>query len=265
MKQILRVIGVLLFIAMVSLFFSGRSYACVNTQDTCSADYGIGRYSIDSGGNLDTTCSASYCAAQTLGDTGIGNTSSASYQAQAGFNVNREPSLELYVSSSNVPLGVQSTASTSYGTASFSVESYLSSGYVVQTVSPGLQYGTYTISNMTPPAASAVGTEQFGMNLVSNSTSCTPAAPANFGANPVQVPSSSYSYGQAAGAAYNPGDGDYYNVCGDFAYQNGDTIAYSTSSSGETNYTISYIFNIKTLTPAGQYTMNQQLVAEPTF
>lgn len=255
----------MVFMVTASLFFYGHSYACINTQNTCSADYGVGRYSIDNGGNLDTTCSASYCAAQTLGDTGVGNTSSADYQAQAGFNVNREPSLELYVSSSNVALGIQSTGSTSTGTASFSVKSYLSSGYVVQTISPGPQYGSYTINNLSPPAASSAGNEQFGMNLVSNLTSCTPAAPANFGANPVQVPSSSYSYGQAAGASYNSSDSDYYNVCGDFAYQNGDTIAYSTSSSGETDYTISYIFNIKTITPAGQYTMNQQLVAEPTF
>jgi len=48
-------------------------------------------------------------------------------------------------------------------------------------------------------------------------------------------------------------------------YQKGDTIARATKSSGETDFTISYIFNTTNVTPGGTYTVNQVLVATSTF
>jgi hypothetical protein len=48
-------------------------------------------------------------------------------------------------------------------------------------------------------------------------------------------------------------------------YRDGDAIAFSPKSSGDTRYTISYIFNISNVTPAGTYTMAQSLVATSTF
>lgn len=240
---------------VISLGVSGVSSAtCVTGQQSCSSSYGVGSTFFGSGGSLDSTCSTAYCAKQALGETGAGLTSSSSYQAYAGFNVDRQPSLQFIVTSASVNLGVLSDTSTATGTATFSVEAYLAGGYSVISASQPPKYATYTLHALASPTASAVGTEQFGINLVSNTTAC--GAPVNFGANPVQVPSSAYSYGQVA-----PG----YNSCGLFQYIPNSIIAQSSKSSGVTDYTISYMANITALTPGGVYTMNDELVAVPTY
>ena len=240
---------------VLSLFsMNSVSATCSQGQQSCSSDYGVGQYFFGSGGSLDTTCSTSYCAAQTLGETGVGLIKSTTYQAYPGFEVNREPSLQITVNTAAVNMGVLSPSSTATGTATFSVESYLASGYDVISASPAPTSEGHTLASSSTPSLSTPGTEQFGINLVSNTTAC--GAPASFGANPVQVPSSAYSYGQAASG---------YNTCGYFAYANGAVIADSTQSSGQTNYKISYIENISNVTPAGYYVMNQSLIAVSTF
>jgi hypothetical protein len=80
--------------------------------------------------------------------------------------------------------------------------------------------------------------------------------PSDLGANPVQVPDSTFSFGTVASG---------YDTPCQFKYVNGDTIAQSAKSSGETDYTISYIVNINNVTPGGTYTMNHVLVATSTF
>ena len=88
------------------------------------------------------------------------------------------------------------------------------------------------------------------MNLVAR------ASPISFGVSPVQNPSGAFSFGVAAAG---------YNTANLYQYVAGSTIADSTSSSGETDYTISYIYNISNLTPGGTYTFNDVLVAAATF
>lgn len=206
-----------------------------------------------SGGALND-CYGSYCAKESAGETAVGNTAAGNYQAQAGFNTDRTPSLTFIVNTTSINLGVLTPGTTATATATFSVESYLTSGYIVTTDSPPPQNSTYTLHTLTTPTASNNTQEQFGINLATNSTTC--GAPANFGSAPVQIPSSTYSFGQAATG---------YNTCGLFQYNNGNTIADSTKSSGQTDYTISYIFNVTNLTPGGIYTFNQVLVATSTF
>jgi hypothetical protein len=133
----------------------------------------------------------------------------------------------------------------------------LASGYIVQTVgsSPtNNAVSPHSLNALTGGGTSSPGTEQFGINLVANTTGC--GAPANFGAAPVQIPDSTFSFGAAASG---------YNTCGTFKYNNGDTIASSSKSSGETDYTISYLFNISSTTPDGFYTFNQSIVATSTY
>lgn len=251
----IKIIRVILLALILSFSFIGTTSAtCVQGEQACSDSYAVGQVFFGSGGTLSNSCSTSYCAKQALGETGVGQISSPNYQADAGFNVYRSPYLAFSVNQSNINLGVLSDNSTATATATFSVESYLSSGYVVETVSPPPQTKSHTLNALTTPTASSVGSEQFGINLVANTTSC--GAPANFGANPVQVPNANYSYGQAASG---------YNTCGLFQYIEGSTIAESLKSSGQTNYTISYIENISNVTPAGQYNMTDQLVAIATF
>lgn len=80
--------------------------------------------------------------------------------------------------------------------------------------------------------------------------------PSNVGANPVQVPDASFSFGAAATG---------YNTANQYKYVKGDTIAYSPKSSSITQYTISYMFNAVARTAAGQYIMNHDLVAVGTY
>lgn len=224
----------------------------VSAQQSSSTNYSVGEVFFGSGGELNA-CSTSYCSKQSAGEMGVGKTSSTNYSAQAGFNSDRQPYLELIVTSSSTNLGILSVGSTATATGTFSVKSYLASGYVVKTASDP---PTNTLPNhpvLTPlstPTASAAGTEQFGMNLVANTS------PTTFGANPAQIPDSTYSFGAAASG---------YNTPNLYKYVKGDTIASSNKSSGETDYTISYIYNISNVTSAGYYNFTNVLVATSTF
>ncbi len=224
----------------------------VLAQQSSSTHYSVNEVFFGAGGQLNT-CSTSYCSKQAIGETGVGAASSTNYKTQAGFNTDRTPSLTFIVTGGSTDLGVLSTGSTTHATATFSVKSYLASGYVVKTAAnppTGSLPTNHQLSALASPTAASAGTEQFGMNLVANTS------PATFGANPVQVPSGTFSFGAAAAG---------YNTTNLYKYVKGDTVAQSTKSSGETDYTISYIFNISNTTPAGQYQFNDVLVATSTF
>lgn len=261
----LKIFLTFLILSFISLnfvsIFNPFVYAttCPDNQLSCtSGSYGVGQVFFGSGGSLASTCSTNYCAKQSVGELGVGQSNSSSYQAYSGFNTNRYPYLQFIVNPANINFGVLSSSSTATGTATFSVENYLSNGYGVYSVGnpptsdngSGHQLFSYTSSPVVPTP----GTEQFGINLVSNSTSC--GVPVNFGANPVQVPSTNFSYGEAATG---------YNSSCKFMYQNGAEIADSVKSSGQTDFTISYIADISNVTPAGNYTMDQSLVAVPNY
>lgn len=237
-------LGILLMLSVTGM---------VEAAQSSSTNYQVNEVMFGSGGELNA-CSSQYCAKESLGETTVGNTKSTNYQAQGGFNTDRTPSIEFVVNAATIDLGVLKTNATATASVGFSVKSYLSDGYSVVNASDPPSYAGYTLANLTTPTASAAGTEQFGINLVSNTTGC--GAPANFGANPVQVPSSVYSFGTVASG---------YNTCGQFKYVKGDVIASSPRSSGETDYTVSYIFNISNTTPAGLYTFNHILVATATY
>ncbi|HSX47477.1 MAG TPA: hypothetical protein VLF63_01760 [Patescibacteria group bacterium] len=221
----------------------------VFAAQSSSPNYQVNEVFIGNGGALNV-CSSNYCAKESLGEIVVGKTSSTNFQAQAGFNTDRTPFLEFIVNQSTVDLGGLSTGSTTTTTATFSVKNYLSSGYQVVTVSNPPKNNSYTIHNLTTPTASSAGTEQFGINLVANTS------PTTFGANPNQVPSNVFSFGSASSG---------YNTANQYKYVPGDIIAHSTSSSGETDYTISYIYNISNITPGGVYTFNDTLVATATY
>lgn len=210
------------------------------------------------GGSELNACSSQYCAKETAGDTAIGNTAGTAFSAIAGANTEREPYIAFSTTGSTQDLGILSTAGTATANAPFAVKTYLANGYVVTLASDGPNNGTggHTFDTpSSPTAAAAPGTqEQFGINLVANTTGC--GAPANFGAAPVQVPDGTFSYGTVASG---------YDQCGLFKYVKGDTIASSSKSSGETDYTISFIYNITQVTPNGDYTFNGDLVATSTY
>ncbi len=216
---------------------------------SASTNYQVNEVFMGSGGALNN-CSTNYCAKESIGETGVGNPSSANYQAHAGFNTDRSPYLQFIVNGTSTDVGVLSTGTTATTTATFSVKNYLSSGYSVVTVSNPPQNNSYTMHALSSPTASSAGSEQFGMNLVANTS------PATFGANPSQNPSSAFGFGAAASG---------YNTTNLYKYVPGDVVASSSKSSGETDFTISYIFNIGVLTPGGVYSFNDVLVATATF
>lgn len=247
-------IGLCLALIVGSVGYASVAYAtCAPDAQSCSPSYQVNETFFGNGGEL-SACSTNYCSKQSAGETGVGNTASTNYQAQAGFNTDRVPSLTFIVNNTNADLGILTAGTTATTTAAFSVKTYLASGYVVITESDPPSNGFHSLQPLSSPTASNSSQEQFGINLVANTTGCS--APTNFGANPIQVPDSSFSFGTAASG---------YNTCGLFKYQKGDTIAQSTQSSGETDYTISYIYNTTSLTPSGAYVLNQVLVATSTF
>jgi hypothetical protein len=224
----------------------------VSAQQSSSTNYQVNEVFFGNGGELNT-CSSSYCSKQSAGEMTVGNTSSSAFSAQAGFNTNREEYIAFSVTGGTTDLGVLSTGSAATATGTFAVKTYLAGGYVVKTVSdpPTNTLPNKPLLNALPtPTASSPGTEQFGINLVANTS------PTTFGANPIQVPDGTFSFGTVASG---------YNTPNLYKYVKGDTIAQSTRSSGETDYTISYLYNISNVTAAGEYQLHHVLVATSTY
>jgi hypothetical protein len=202
--------------------------------------------------------SASYSATVGAGSLGVGRYSSPNYQAYSGFLTPNEPFLEMQIdTASPVSFGTLDPSSAKTTQAAFHVRAYIDSGYTVQTMSQPPTYVngslSHTLSAMSTLGSSSPGTEQFGINLVHNTS------PANFGADPSPQPDGTFATGVAA-----PG----YNTANQFKYNVGDIIAKTPSGSsgwGLTDYTISYIANQGVLTPAGYYTMVQDLVVVATY
>jgi hypothetical protein len=224
-------------------------------SSSSSANYRVDQTFFGSGGELNA-CSSSYCSKQTAGELTVGNVCSASYCAQAGFNTTDDPFLEFVVTNDNIDLGYLDPTSVKTATGTFNVRAWNSGGYVVRTVSdpPTNAQGGHQLAPLTSGGSSTPGTEQFGINVVKNTNFC--GAGCDLGADPAQVPNSSFSFGTAATG---------YDTSNTFRYNKNDVIAQSTKSTSITAYTVSYIFNIDTATASGQYTFNHVLVATATY
>ncbi len=236
-------------LSILALVVSSISSPLLFAQSS-SSNYEINEYFLGPGGELDLS-SASYSARATLGDLGTGNLTGTNYQLYGGFTTTDVPYLEFVVNGTDIDMGVLDGATTGTGTATFSVRTYLSEGYIVHAVTglPTSESGE-TIDGMTVKGASAPGTEQFGWNLAANT------APVVFGQIPQQIPDATFSFGQVD---------NEYDDDGQFKYSPTDTVAYSDSSSGETIFTASYIMNVSPITAAGLYTANQTFVVTSTF
>lgn len=225
-------------------------------DSTAYAQYTGSSYKIEeaqvgaTGGDNDLT-SGSYKGRAGVGDTAVGIVAGATYQAVGGFTTSDIPELEMSVNTPTIDLGAASASSTLTGTGSFGVRVYLASGYVVYTRG-GLPTtsGGDTVPGMPSTGPSVPGTEQFGINMVANTS------PATFGAVPQQLPDASFSFGSAA---------TNYNTANNFRYVDGEQVAQSAQSSGVTNYTISYIVNISPLTKAGVYELDHQMIVVATY
>jgi hypothetical protein len=228
-----------------------------------SSNFKVDEYQFGTGGEVDLQ-SLNYRAQGSAGSLGVGSSSSANYDAEAGFLTPNEPFLEMIVTAATVDLGVLSTTSSASGAAqagtcncSFSVRTYLSSEYSVLTMSspPTSENGSVLAAKSTLGVPSVSQTvEEFGINLVDNSSP-------NIGANPTNDPNNSFADGKAETGYATPNQ---------FKYGLGDIIARSPATAGnqavgKTNYTISYIAKIKPTTAAGAYAMNHDIVVVATY
>lgn len=225
--------------AGLGVFLAVMAMPVIASAQHVSPNYQVDEIFVGSGGELEA-CAGEYCAQQSAGGTG-GAASSSGYGIMAGFNSPDEPTLSLVVFNNVLDLGVLNTSSTAAASANFSVSNYLSDGYVVRVLgdppSTPTGAGRHLLNALNSPNESAPGTEQFGINLVSNSVP-------GIGVSPIQQPDSSFSYGM-------PSVG--YDQPNYFKYEHGDIIAESTRESGQTDYTMSIIANIANSTPGGRY------------
>lgn len=243
-----------LFILVLLLAFFLKA-GTTQADSSASTNYRVDQTFFGSGGELDAS-STNYRAKQTVGELGIGLSESASYRAYAGFNTTDEPYIEFFVNASTVDIGYLDTASASTTTGTFYVRAWQAEGYVVHTQSttPRNAENGYLLTGMSAGGSSTPGTEQFGINLIRNVNFC--GAGCHLGQDPQQVPDNTFSFGEV-----EPG----YDTSNQFKYNRGDIIARSNQSTSVTIYTVSYLFNISELTPAGQYDFRHDMVATATY
>jgi hypothetical protein len=171
---------------------------------------------------------------------GSGEYGNCIYGGEVGDNA-----FSFNVNTSTVTLSPNvSTAASSVGTATFDVELNCSNfGYAVTITGGSLTNGSHTFTNLTSPTASAAGTEQYGINLVANSSPSVGADPSG-------------GSGVAASG---------YDTTNQFKYVSGNTIASTPSYSPATTFTISFIANASITTPATNYSTTHTLICTPTF
>lgn len=233
-----------LFAALVVV--SGASTAFATTSK--SSNYSVTETEFNAGASLNS-CSGNYCARTTLGEVSTGNASSATKSTTFGAIVPGEPSLDLIIETGVSDLGELSSTRTATKTMNVKIRSYLSDGYTLQIVGSAPKYGGYTISTPSSPTASVKGTEQFAINVAANTVP-------SVGANPVQVPDDTISFGEVT---------DNYKQANMFMYNSGDVVGLSQTQSGQTDYTISMIVNVSNTTPAGHYSADFAAVVTPVY
>ena len=242
-----------------------------------SANYGINESDVGAGGDF-SGASGGYSfvpftddSGTSLGQSAVGNSASSGYQSNGGFNTTAQPGLTLLVNTASVDLDVLSTLVAKTATASFSVKNYTAYGYAVTIVGTPPTNSGHALTAMGTQSQNSSGcspscdpatpgtAEQFGINLRDNS------AP-NVGSDPNQYPDSTFSFGVAGdGVTGTYGSTRPYTIVDKFRFFSGDTIASAPKSSGQTDYTISFLANITPVTPGGAYTGALSIVATGTY
>lgn len=148
------------------------------------------------------------------------------------------------ISGSTVNLGNGSTTATASGTSVLAASTNSAHGYAITVNGSTLTSGSNTITALSSNTASSIGTSQFGLNLVSNSTP--------------SVGSNASGSGTAA-AATN------YNTADLYRFVSGDTIATAAGPTNANAFTVSYIANISGLTQPGHYVTNLHYDATANF
>ncbi len=148
------------------------------------------------------------------------------------------------ISGSSVNLGNGSTVATSSGTSVMACSTNGAGGYTITVNGTTLTSGVNTITALSTGGASTVGTKQFGLNLVANTTPAVGSAVSGSG---------------TATAATN------YGSANTFRFGTGETVASVSAPTNANTFTVSYIANIDGVTPPGNYVSNLNYVATANF
>jgi len=197
-------------------------------------------------GTSTESCSEQYCAKTSIGEVGGASSATSPEFGKAEYT---EPTLEMIIASGESNLGVLTTEHTATKTTTIKIRNYLSGGYILQIIGDSPKFEGHTLVTPETPTASKPGTEQFGMNIVANTTP-------GVGADPLQQPADKGIFGQA-----EPG----YATTNMFKYVSGDVFARSVEDTGGTDYTISMIVNISSSTPSGHYSGDFSAVLIPAY
>lgn len=192
------------------------------------------------------SCSSQYCAKASIGEVGSPSSATSASFGDAKYS---EPILEMIVTAGDSNLGVLTTERTATKITKIQIRNYLSGGYILQIIGDPPKFDGHNLETPTTPVASKPGTEQFGMNMVANTTP-------SVGANPVQDPADKGIFGAADPA---------YATANMFKYASGDVFARSVQNSGGTDYTLSMIVNISSSTPSGHYSGDFSAVLIPAY
>jgi hypothetical protein len=130
--------------------------------------------------------------------------------------------------------GEFSTSHASVATSQFSVGTNAGNGYNVTVNGTTLTSGNNVIPSLSSPSASTPGVSQFGLNLAANTL---PA----IGSDPTGPPD---GRGQVVAAYSSPNR---------FAFNSGDVIVVSSTTSNYQVFTVSYLANISSSQPPGVY------------
>ncbi len=228
-----------------SIIGVGVGVHTVVAQTSLSPNYQMTEAEFGSGTSLES-CSGQYCARTTIGE--VGNSSSAT-APEFGNVEYSEPTMEMIIVPGESNLGVLTTEHTATKTTVVKIRNFESGGYILQILGDPPQFDGHTLATSATPVASEPGTELFGMNVVANTTP-------SVGKDPVQVPADVGIFGQAALG---------YATANMFKYVSGDVFAQSTEDSGGTDYTITMIVNISSVTPSGHYSGDFSAVLIPAY
>lgn len=234
--------GVFLIVAYCISATSHSVYAVAPQSNS----YRFDESTVGSGGLIQSN-SANFQATNASGDLAVGNSASGNFQIDSGSKTTNDPTLSFTINTASPDFGSFSATSPTVTTATFSVANYTAYGYVVQIVGTPPTNGTSVIDPMTSTGTSQTGVEQFGINLVANTL------PVSVGANPNN---GQFGFGVAAAN---------YATSNSYRYVSGETIASAPKSSGQTTYTLSYLVNVGSLTPGGQYKSDQTLIVTGTY
>lgn len=239
-----RILGYALLVGLtVSILFGSASTTFAITSS--SPNYQVTETQF---GTTQKSCSGQYCSQASIGEATNGKAMATS---TANFEdiTNNEPFLDMIIDPGISNLGTLSTESTATKTTSVKIRSYLSGGYTLQITGEPPKFDGHILYTSTTPVQSNLGTEQFGINVVKNTTP-------NVGENPLQVPAGQQAFGVVE---------NNYNTVNMFMYQSEAVVARGITDTGRTDYTISMIVNISSSTPAGKYTGDFAAVVIPAF